>query len=94
VDAAVGRPRQRTVQLSACWTATNSSNLRPARTGVDRALRTLRLIHYSAWLARRWQDPIFPVNFPWFGSSDYWRGQVDMLHEQIEAMQEEPLDCG
>jgi Ser/Thr protein kinase RdoA (MazF antagonist) len=54
-------------------------------------LRTLRLIHYSAWLARRWQDPIFPINFPWFGSSDYWRGQVDMLHEQIEAMQEEPL---
>jgi Ser/Thr protein kinase RdoA (MazF antagonist) len=54
-------------------------------------LRTLRLIHYSAWLARRWQDPVFPVNFPWFGSSDYWRGQVDMLHEQIEAMGEEPL---
>ena len=54
-------------------------------------LRTLRLIHYSAWLARRWSDPIFPINFPWFGSSDYWRGQVDMLHEQIEAMQEEPL---
>lgn len=54
-------------------------------------LRTLRLIHYSAWLARRWQDPIFPINFPWFGTSDYWRGQVDMLHEQIEAMQEEPL---
>ena len=36
-------------------------------------------------------DPIFPINFPWFGTSDYWRGQVDMLHEQIEAMQEEPL---
>ena len=54
-------------------------------------LRTLRLIHYSAWLARRWQDPIFPANFPWFGSSDYWRGQVDMLIEQNEAMQEEPL---
>ena len=54
-------------------------------------LRTLRLIHYSAWLARRWQDPIFPANFPWFGSSDYWRGQVDMLIEQIEAMAEEPL---
>ena len=54
-------------------------------------LRTLRLIHYSAWLARRWQDPIFPANFPWFGSSDYWRGQVDMLVEQNEAMQEEPL---
>ena len=54
-------------------------------------LRTLRLIHYSAWLARRWNDPTFPVNFPWFGSSDYWQGQVQMLEEQLEAMQEEPL---
>lgn len=54
-------------------------------------LRTLRLIHYSAWLARRWIDPTFPINFPWFGSSDYWQGQVQMLEEQIEAMQQEPL---
>lgn len=54
-------------------------------------LRTLRLIHYSAWLARRWSDPTFPVNFPWFGSSDYWQGQVQMLEEQCEAMQEAPL---
>ena len=54
-------------------------------------LRTLRLIHYSAWLARRWDDPTFPINFPWFGSSDYWQGQVQMLEEQIEAMQEAPL---
>ena len=54
-------------------------------------LRTLRLIHYSAWLARRWDDPTFPANFPWFGSSDYWQGQVQMLQDQIEAMQEEPL---
>jgi len=54
-------------------------------------LRTLRLIHYSAWLARRWSDPTFPANFPWFGSSDYWQGQVLMLDEQLEAMQEDPL---
>jgi len=54
-------------------------------------LRTLRLIHYSAWLARRWDDPTFPIHFPWFGSSDYWQGQVQMLQDQIEAMQEEPL---
>ena len=54
-------------------------------------LRTLRLIHYSAWLARRWHDPIFPINFPWFGSSDYWQGQVQALEEQMEAMEEEPL---
>jgi len=50
-------------------------------------LRTLRLIHYSAWLARRWEDPMFPANFPWFGTSDYWQGQVHMLIEQAEAMQ-------
>ena len=54
-------------------------------------LRTLRLIHYSAWIARRWDDPSFPINFPWFGTRDYWQGQVDMLVEQIEAMQEAPL---
>ncbi|NCP55120.1 MAG: serine/threonine protein kinase [Rhodoferax sp.] len=54
-------------------------------------LRTLRLLHYSAWLAQRWRDPIFAINFPWFGTSDYWHGQVVMLQEQCEAMQEAPL---
>lgn len=54
-------------------------------------LRTLRLIHYSAWLARRWDDPAFPHAFPWFGTPDYWRGQVLMLQEQLEAMEEPPL---
>ena len=54
-------------------------------------LRTLRLVHYSAWLARRWNDPTFPANFPWFGSSDYWHGQVQVLQDQIEAMAEPPL---
>ena len=54
-------------------------------------LRTLRLIHYSAWLARRWDDPAFPIAFPWFGSSDYWKGQVQMLEEQMEQIAEPPL---
>ncbi|NML42980.1 serine/threonine protein kinase [Ramlibacter sp. G-1-2-2] len=54
-------------------------------------LRTLRLLHYSAWLARRWDDPAFPLTFPWFGTPDYWRGQVVMLQEQAEAMEEPPL---
>ena len=54
-------------------------------------LRTLRLIHYSAWLARRWADPAFPRAFPWFGSSDYWKGQCQMLEDQLEAMEEPPL---
>ncbi|NBY04949.1 MAG: serine/threonine protein kinase [Betaproteobacteria bacterium] len=54
-------------------------------------LRTLRLIHYSAWLAHRRDDPSFAQQFPWFDGPDYWRGQIHMLHEQIEAMQELPL---
>jgi Ser/Thr protein kinase RdoA (MazF antagonist) len=54
-------------------------------------LRTLRHIHYSAWLARRWQDPIFPINFPWFGSHAYWAEQIQQLEVQIEAMLEPPL---
>lgn len=54
-------------------------------------LRTLRLIHYSAWLARRWDDPAFPIAFPWFGTPDYWRGQVVMLEDQVEQMDEPPL---
>jgi Ser/Thr protein kinase RdoA (MazF antagonist) len=62
-----------------------------AELGLIETLRTLRLIHYSAWLARRWEDPAFPRAFPWFGTSDYWQGQVQMLEEQIEAMQEPPL---
>ncbi|MCW7539929.1 serine/threonine protein kinase [Aquabacterium sp. A7-Y] len=54
-------------------------------------LRTLRLIHHSAWLARRWDDPAFPHAFPWFGSSGYWSEQVIRLREQLQAMQEPPL---
>lgn len=54
-------------------------------------LRTLRLIHYSAWLARRQDDPAFARHFAWFGSSDYWAGQTHLLLEQCEAMQEPPL---
>ena len=87
-----GERRQRTQQLGALLDG--YEQLRPfdrRELALIEPLRTLRLIHYSAWLARRWSDPIFPINFPWFGSSDYWRGQVDMLREQIEAMGEEPL---
>ncbi len=54
-------------------------------------LRTLRLIHYSAWLARRFDDPIFPIHFPWFGSEAYWNEQTQLLLRQIEAMKDDPL---
>jgi len=55
------------------------------------ALRTLRLIHYSAWLARRWSDPAFPAAFPWFNTQRYWEERILELREQIGAMQEGPL---
>jgi Ser/Thr protein kinase RdoA (MazF antagonist) len=55
------------------------------------ALRTLRLLHYSAWLARRWDDPAFPIAFPWFNSARYWQDRVLELREQIAAMQEPAL---
>lgn len=57
-------------------------------------LRTLRLLHYAAWLAARWQDPAFPASFPWFGAERYWQDQILALQEQIAAMDEPPLDPG
>jgi Ser/Thr protein kinase RdoA (MazF antagonist) len=55
------------------------------------ALRTLRLLHYSAWLARRWDDPAFPAAFPWFGTVRYWQDRILELREQVAALQEAPL---
>ena len=55
------------------------------------ALRTLRLIHYSAWLARRWDDPAFPVAFPWFHTQRYWQDRILELREQVALMDEAPL---
>jgi len=52
------------------------------------ALRTLRLLHYSAWLARRWDDPAFPMAFPWFNTPRYWQDRILELREQIAAMHE------
>ena len=55
------------------------------------ALRTLRLLHYSAWIAERWDDPAFPAAFPWFGTTRYWQDRILELREQIGIMQEPPL---
>lgn len=55
------------------------------------ALRTLRLIHYAAWLARRWDDPAFPVAFPWFNTQRYWQDRILELREQVALMDEPAL---
>jgi Ser/Thr protein kinase RdoA (MazF antagonist) len=56
------------------------------------ALRSLRIMHYAAWLARRWDDPAFKQAFPWFDSHRYWEDHVLALREQLSLMQEQPLD--
>ncbi|MFK5984632.1 MAG: serine/threonine protein kinase [Pseudomonadota bacterium] len=52
------------------------------------ALRTLRMMHYAAWLAKRWDDPAFPVAFPWFNTVNYWEQHIQELREQLYVMQE------
>lgn len=54
-------------------------------------LRTLRIIRHSAWIARRWADPAFPIAFPWFESPKYWAEQTTRLRQQLDAMAEPPL---
>jgi len=51
-------------------------------------LRTLRMLHHAAWLARRWEDPAFPIAFPWFDGARYWEDLILGLREQMAAMQE------
>jgi Ser/Thr protein kinase RdoA (MazF antagonist) len=55
------------------------------------ALRTLRMMHYAAWLARRWDDPAFKRTFPWFNTQNYWEEHILSLKEQAALMHEEPL---
>ena len=59
--------------------------------GLIEALRTLRMLHHAAWLAKRWQDPAFPIAFPWFGEPRYWEDLILSLREQLGRMHEPPL---
>lgn len=52
------------------------------------ALRTLRMLHYAGWLAKRWEDPAFPLNFPWFNTPRYWEGLMHNFHEQGNLLDE------
>ncbi|MFV2055787.1 MAG: serine/threonine protein kinase [Thiohalomonadales bacterium] len=63
----------------------------PIELNLIESLRSLRMINYSAWLARRWDDPAFPQNFPWFDSNRYWEDHILALKEQLSALQEQPI---
>jgi Ser/Thr protein kinase RdoA (MazF antagonist) len=64
----------------------------PAELQLIEALRALRIMHYAAWIARRWGDPAFRIAFPWFGSPRYWEDHVLALREQLALLQEPPLE--
>jgi Ser/Thr protein kinase RdoA (MazF antagonist) len=55
-------------------------------------LRTLRMLHHQAWLARRWSDPAFPRAFPWFGEGRHWENLIGQLREQLDQLQQPPLE--
>jgi Ser/Thr protein kinase RdoA (MazF antagonist) len=86
------RPRQ-TAQLEALlegYCEFSDFELRELR--LIEALRALRMLHYSAWLASRWHDPIFPSTFPWFNTVRYWGEHILQLREQLAAIAEPPLE--
>jgi Ser/Thr protein kinase RdoA (MazF antagonist) len=55
------------------------------------ALRTLRMLHYAAWIAQRWHDPAFPRAFPWFADARFWERHISDLFEQLAAMDDPPI---
>jgi Ser/Thr protein kinase RdoA (MazF antagonist) len=63
----------------------------PATLTVIEPLRTLRMIHHAAWIGKRWEDPAFPLAFPFFNSAKYWSDHILTLKEQESKLVEEPL---
>lgn len=87
-----GERASRTAQLSALLEGYQDFRpFDPRELALIEPLRTLRMVHHSAWLAERWSDPAFPAAFPWFGSAAYWSQQTTELREQLEVMAEPPL---
>jgi Ser/Thr protein kinase RdoA (MazF antagonist) len=67
------------------------AHFEPRSLNLVEALRTLRLIHYAGWIAKRWDDPAFPAAFSWFDTPRYWQDQILALREQVALMDESPL---
>lgn len=88
-----GDRQRKTVQLDALLEGYNEFYpFDPAELRLIEPLRTLRMLHYSAWLARRWDDPAFPLAFPWFNSIHYWGEHILELREQLAALDEPVLE--
>lgn len=84
-----GDYRERCLQISDILAGyTEFCDFDPVELNLIEALRGLRLLHYCAWLARRWSDPAFPMHFPWFNTERYWAEHILSLREQMAALQE------
>ena len=87
-----GERRDMTIQLADILEGyTEFFDFNPRELNLVEALRSLRMLHYSAWLARRWEDPAFKQAFTWFNSPRYWEEQILALREQAALLDEEPL---
>lgn len=83
-----GDRRERTIQLGDLIAGYEQFRaFDPRELHLLEALRTLRIVNYAAWLARRWADPAFPATFTWFGDERYWEEHLMALAEQIEALE-------
>lgn len=87
-----GDRKEQTLQLSELLDGYNQFyDFDPRELKFIEALRTLRMIHYAGWLAKRWDDPAFPASFTWFNSHSYWLQFIEELKEQRDKLNEAPL---
>lgn len=87
-----GDRKEMTEQLSDLLEGYNDfCDLNLAELHLIEALRSMRIMHYAAWIAKRWHDPAFPRAFPWFNSNRYWEEHVLELREQFSRMREPVL---
>jgi Ser/Thr protein kinase RdoA (MazF antagonist) len=82
-----GRPAEMAIELADILEGyAKFASFDPAEIALIEPLRALRMVHYAAWLARRWHDPAFPQAFPWFGEARFWERHVAELEEQGMAL--------
>lgn len=87
-----GDRQQQTIQLDTLVEAYSEfTEFDKRQLSLIEPLRAMRMVHYMAWLNKRWQDPAFPQAFPWFAEGKYWEQQILALKEQLSALQEPPL---
>ncbi len=87
-----GEPHEQEIQLREVLEGYEEFyDFNPAELNLIEALRSMRIIHYAGWLAKRWNDPAFPKAFPWFNTETFWGEHILQLKEQLAALQNPPL---